>query len=103
MTPLVLIFLLQVNKADTHVLWFSKKKKILFYVNKFYDVIEIRKKIDSCQNKKMCFELLKNKKYSFSFYFFLEIGWCFTLNKKWKKSKKRVSYSFSLKKYFWVI
>ena len=31
-THLVLIFLLQVNKADTHVLWFSKKEKTLVFV-----------------------------------------------------------------------
>ena len=56
-TPLVLIFLLQVNKTDTCVLWFSVKKQNLkkifscFCGNKFSDVIKIQK-FDSCQNKK---------------------------------------------------
>ena len=89
-TPLILIFLLQVNnKADTRVLWFSvkKKKDLVFVLINFMALLRFKKL--TFVKKKCVLNFRKNtKKNSFSFCFFLEVGWCFILNKRWKKSKK---------------
>ena len=78
------------NKADICVLWFSvrkiEKKFSCFCVNKFFDVIRIRKKF-FLTYQKMRLEFLKKKiqKNGFSFCFFLKIKWYFILNKKIEK------------------
>ena len=83
----------------------NNKRKIFFFcVNKFYGVVKIQK-FDFCQNKKYVFWISEKKiqKNSFSFCFFLEVGWCFTLNKRWKNWKNECFIRFLQKKYFWVI
>ena len=99
----VLISLLQVvNKTDTRVLWFSKKKDLVFVLINF--MMSLGFKNSFWLIKKMCFEFLKKKetkKKGFSFCFFPEIGWYFILNKKWKIEKMNVLFVFFEKIYFW--
>ena len=80
---------------------FEKKKFSFLCVNKFYDVTKIRK-IWLCQNKKCVLNFQKkntkkHKKNYFPLCFFLEVGYCFILNKR-RKIKKWVSYSLLQKK-----
>ena len=91
----VLIFLLQANnKADTRVLWFSVRKNLVFVLINFMTSLKFEK-FDSCQNKKCVLNFWKNtKKNSFSFCLFLEIGWCFILNKKMKNWKNECRIRF---------
>ena len=97
----VLIFILQVdNKADTHVLWFSVRKKIekkfpCFCVNKFFDVIRIRKKFFlTCQKNVFGISKEKIQKKGF-FILFLSrnrIRFYFEWQKNWK-NKCRIHHS----------
>ena len=89
------------------MLWFSVKKNFekkfsFLCVNKFYDVIKIRKNWLLSKQKNMFWISKKIQKVvSHPFSFSKKDGVLFWI--KDEKMKKRVSYSFSLKKYFWVI
>ena len=94
-TPFVLIFLLQANKADTHVLWFSKKEKnLVFVVINFLTSLKFEN-LTLVKTKKMCFESLKKYKKKF---FILLLSRNRIVYFWIKKMRKWMSYSFSSKK-----
>ena len=75
-----------------------------FCVNKFYDVIKIRKIDFYLWKQKNVFSIFekntKKKEKGFLFFFFLEILLYFIFNKKWKIEKMSIVFVFFEKNIF---